>query len=488
MRIQLAHKKAKQFLVGILSQVSALFLRISRAIISYVDFRKFPPRKRTHFFINLSIGVVIVFLFHFLENTRWGENTLDKCFDLFVSWESKKAVQVQNDVQKSPILFVDIDHETYKEWGEPLITPRDKLAKILQILHEGEAKVIVLDILLEGSDFIPDNDRKLLEVLEKIKLDPKNTTKIILPQRIGFEGKLKGNLFDILFNKDHSAGDSRSEALYRATPSLSATSSDNVVRYWNLYEEFQDQEGKREIIWGYPIITVLLAVEGSLQGLDSFQRKLSGKERSNSKDFEVLHLSNGKTIKLPYDKAHLYLQRLRFLLIPEKSSKGYLADKNGGNEGNVFQTVIKYDELEFYKGFFKDRIIIVGNSSPDTGDMYRTPIGEMAGMYILANSIDTILTKEQPSPPPRWLGILIEIVVIILAAYIFLYFTSLLAQIIASLLILTVFGYFSYLYFLKTGVFLNFVFAIVGMSFHEMTKDLEEIVEKRGLIKYDQKK
>jgi hypothetical protein len=474
--------------VETISHISALFLRISRTILSYVDFRKFPARKRTHFFINLSIGIVIVFFLHFLQHTRWGENTLDKFFDLFVSWESKKVVQVQNDVQKAPILFVDIDHETYKEWGEPLITPRDRVAKILQILHEAEAKVIVLDILLEGSDFLPDNDQKLLEVLEKIKLDPKNITKVILPQRIGFEGKLKKNLFDGLIDQYHSLGDSRFPALYRAAPSLSATSSDNVVRYWNLYEEFQSQDGGNEIIWGYPIVTVLLAIEGNLRGLESFQEKLSAKESSQSNDFEVLHLSNGKIIKLPYDKAHLYLQRLRFLLVPEKSTEEYLVEKNVGNEGNLFQTVVRYKELEYYKDFFKDKIVVVGNSSPDTGDMYRTPIGKMAGMYILGNSINTILTKEQPSPPPGWLGIFIEIVVIILAAYIFLYFTSLLAQIIASLLILIVFGYFSYLYFLKTGVFLNFVFAIVGMSFHETTKDLEEIFEKRGLIKYDQKK
>jgi hypothetical protein len=70
----------------------------------------------------------------------------------------------------------------------------------------------------------------------------------------------------------------------------------------------------------------------------------------------------------------------------------------------------------------------------------------------------------------------------------FLYFTSFLAQIIATLVILVILGYCSYLYFLKTGVFLNFVFAVVGMGFHETIKDIEEIIESRGLKKYDQKK
>jgi hypothetical protein len=428
---------------------------------------------------------VIVILLHVLQQTRWGESTLDKFLDRFVSWESRKAMQVQSDVQEAPILFVDIDDETYKEWGEPLITPRDKLAGILQILHEAGAQVIVLDILLEGSDCLSENDEKLLEVLEKIELDTKNTTKVILPQRIGFDGRLKRNLFDVLFDQNHSVGDSRFRALYRAAPSLSATSSDNVVRYWNLYEEFRRQDGKPEIIWGYPIVTVLLAVEGSLHGLESFQEKLSRNESNHAREFEILRLSNGKTIKLPYDRAHLYLQRLRFLLVPAGSGKDYSADKNVANEGNLFQTVVRYRELEYYRHLFKGKVVIVGNSSPDAGDMHRTPIGEMAGMYILANSINTILTKEQPSRPPGWVSILIETVVIILAAYVFLYFTSLLAQIIASLLILIVFGWFSYLYFLETGVFLNFVFAIVGMSFHETTKDLEEIFEKRGLMKYD---
>jgi hypothetical protein len=110
----------------------------------------------------------------------------------------------------------------------------------------------------------------------------------------------------------------------------------------------------------------------------------------------------------------------------------------------------------------------------------------MAGMYVIGNSINTILVQEQPSPPSVLLNIVMEMAVIILGAYVFLYFTSLLAQILASVLILLVFGYFSYLYFLKAGVFLNFVFAIAGMGFHETVADIEEIIEKRGVIKYSQ--
>jgi hypothetical protein len=235
-------------------------------------------------------------------------------------------------------------------------------------------------------------------------------------------------------------------------------------------------------------VAVLLAVEGSLQELDSFEEILKRKEGVHNNGFEVLKLGNGKIIKLPYDKAHLYLQRLRFLLVPESSIKETSIEKDVTTEGNLFQTTVKFEELEYYKEFFKDKIVIVGNSSPDAGDIHRTPIGEMAGMYVLGNSINTILAKEQPSPPPVWLSIVIEIAVIILAAYVFLYFTSLLAQIIVSVLILLVFGYFSYLYFLKAGVFLNFVFAIVGMGFHETIKDMEEIIEKKGVIKYSQKK
>ncbi len=453
-----------------------------------MDFRRFPARKRTHFFVNLAIGLAIVICLHFLQQTRWGESTLDKFMDLFISSESGKAARVQKDIGDSPILFVDIDHETYKNWGEPLITPRDKLANILRILHEGGAKVIVLDILLEGNDCLKENDHKLLDVLRRIQLDEHGPTKIILPQRIGFEGELKKSLFDILFEKGDSPGALKPQKLYRATPVLSATGADNIVRYWNLYERYPGENGRQEIIWGYPIVAVLLAVEGSLQKLDSFGEILEREKSHPRGDHERLRLSTGKIIKLPYEKSHLYLQRLRFLLVPKRSAKEGSAEPDIGAGGNLFQTAIGFEELEYYKESFKDKIVVVGNSSPDVGDIHKTPVGDMAGMYILGNSINTILAKEQPSPPPVWLSIVIEVAVIILAAYLFLYFTSLLAQVIASVLILLLFGYFGYLYFLKTGIFLNFVFAIVGMGFHETTKDIEETIEKRGMIKYDRKK
>jgi hypothetical protein len=449
-----------------------------------LDLRKFPRKKRVHFFVNLAIGLAIVILLHYLQHLRWGERTLDNVFDLFIRSESRKAVRVQNDIQNAPLVFVDIDHETYKQWGEPLITPRDKLARVLQILHQGEARVVVLDILLEGPDCLPDNDRRLLEVLRDIQTDPKGTTKIVVPQRIGVEGDLKKSLFDGLLKEERLPGDSGAQNIYSATPTLSATGSDNIVRYWNLFEDYRGEGGRREIIWGYPIVAVLLAVEGDLKKLAPFEETLRAHDRPHDGKYERLELANGKVIKLPFDRAHLYLQRLRFLLVPARSIKDAYAAESEGSEGNLFQTVIGFNELEYYQGSFKDKIVIVGNSSPDVGDIQRTPVGEMPGMYVIGNSIQTILVKEQPSPPPIWISLMMEMAVIVFAAYVFLYFTSLLAQIIASVPIVLIFGFLSYLYFLRTGVFLNFVFAIVGMGFHETVADIEEIIEQKGVTSY----
>ena len=481
----MTRKGPQRYLPRIFSLLYRIPLRILRSLRGSLDIRKFPSKKRTQFFVNIAIGVAIVILLHFLQHTRWGESTLDNFFDLFIRSESGKAVRVQNDVQNAPLLFVDIDHETYKQWGEPLITPRDRLARILQILHDGEAKVIVLDILLEGQDCSPDNDRALLEVVRRIQLDPKRITKIIVPQRIGMEGDLKKTLIDALPGLEPDSDKADSQNVFRASPTLSATGSDNIVRYWNLYERYLGKDGAEEIIWGYPIVAVLAAVEGDVRKLGAFEERLRKDEGRHRKGHELLKLADGKRIKLPYDKAHLYLQRLRFLLVPDRSNDAS-AEKGDLMGGNLFQTVIKYPELEYYKGSFKDKIVVVGNSSPDVGDIQRTPVGDMAGMYVIGNSINTILAKEQPSPPPVWLSIIMELAVIILAAYVFLYFTSLLAQIIASVLILLVFGYFSYLWFLRTGVFLNFVFAIVGMGFHETVADFEEIIEKKGKTEYRQ--
>ncbi len=45
-----------------------------------------------------------------------------------------------------PFVWLDIDEATYQDWGEPLLTPRDKLQQLLHFAVSGQAAVIIVDI------------------------------------------------------------------------------------------------------------------------------------------------------------------------------------------------------------------------------------------------------------------------------------------------------------------------------------------------------
>jgi hypothetical protein len=78
------------------------------------------------------------------------------------------------------------------------------------------------------------------------------------------------------------------------------------------------------------------------------------------------------------------------------------------------------------------------------------------------------------------LNILIEAVIIVMAAFLFLYLHSFLALVLGSIILILTLGVFSYYYFLHTGVYLNFMFAVLGMSFHRTIENIEDLFKKKG--------
>ena len=45
-----------------------------------------------------------------------------------------------------PFAYIDIDDETSVRWDEPLLTPRDKLARLLQLAIEAGAIAVIVDL------------------------------------------------------------------------------------------------------------------------------------------------------------------------------------------------------------------------------------------------------------------------------------------------------------------------------------------------------
>jgi hypothetical protein len=375
---------------------------------------------------------------------------INRVLDVFIKKEAINSLDNITNIRAQNIVFIDINNETYKSWNEPLITPRDKLAELINAAYRGGAKVIVVDILLEKKDDCnPQNDQKLRNILESIKNERASTT-VILAARLR---KNCGLIMPIFIDGVMEDGISLkiSKGRYEPCPNVRlaipydlATSTDQVLRYWG--SNVGLNKARRIRLLNMASLAAHLAKNNS---------------EVNENDTQV-------------DTETLYRNRIRFFLIPPGIiEKGY--------SGNLGSSLINAGTV---RGIIpcKDKIVIIGNSHDDSGDVYTTPIGEMPGMYVLGNALNTIYLGMQPSPTPMFVNILIETLVIIMAAYVFIYFPALLAQIISSVILILTFGVLSIIYFYYTGTFLNFVFSVAGMGFHRTFSNIEDIFRKKDLI------
>ena len=426
---------------------------------------KFSNKKKIRFFINIAIGCLIAIALHYTERTDRGENAINYGLDLFIRHEAGKAFNEK--YQNEQILFIDIDHKTYRKWQRPLLTPRDEVAKIIEHAYNGRAKVVVLDILLEDKDCCyPDRDEKLKNILEQL-VEDKSSMKIIFATRVDNDGKIRRNIYDNLIDENPD--------FYRGIPAISATSTDLKNRYWVSFKTAKVNNKDYTVLWGIPLLTAALA-EGKTNKLQEIENEIRKRLRSNylvdTRTFKIM--INQKDIFLSSKREDLYSQRIHFLIIP--SGTVFTDD-------NLFENQLVVKDLKLPQGEknrskfyepFKDKIVVVGNSSPDAGDIHLTPLGNMPGMYIIGNSINTIINDLHLSTIPWWLNIIAEVIVVIGAAYIFSIFPSLLAKISVTVIILIVFVPLSWLLFRVCGIYFNFVLPLTCIGLYEMTRSIEE--------------
>ncbi len=422
-------------------------------------FPGFPTAKKKLFYFNIAIGIIFaVLLTLVIDNTQWGEDNLNNIFDSFFI---KREAQImgKRDAPED-IVFIEIDEETYREWGEPIMVPRDAIARAIKTAYRGGAKVIYPDILLEHEN-TTSGDRELRDLLQNISREERDVN-IIFPVRIGYRRDRKPNIFDDLINQE--------ENFYRAVPGVvSSDIYENTIRYWRGYEDYyQNGRDDKEIVWGVPLLASVLA-EGNVKELNSFiDEILAGKDT-----IKKLNLASGKKIKLSTLKEDFFFQRIRFTIFHEDVLPGK-------PEGNLnIKNVININQLKYFendKEVFKDKIVIIGNSSPDTGDIHVTPVGKMVGMYIVGNAINTLISGKQTARASWFLNLLFFLIIILITAYFFTYFHAYLANVLGTLVLSYIFireiGF--YFYF-NHGIFLISIVLVVIIGFYEIIDDIKEV-------------
>lgn len=415
--------------------------------------------RRFYRWVNIVIGLICLTGVFVWERTDWAQFTLNKVFDFAIEKEAENSAELRQSLSAGKdakisdrIVFVEIDDDTYKKWGRPLLTPRDRLAQIIRAANQGGARVIVPDIILDRSDPCnPAADGQLRGVLQEMT-GRRGSAKIIFPTRIGAHGEILPGVFDDLIGKNPD--------FYCATPLVSDSPLDNVQRFWRPYE-IVSRQGKKALLWNVSFLAAALA-EGKEAELSRIQTALQARRTSESLSVQLEH---GAPIGLNPEDDHGYFNRIRFFLIPSDTLAGYPG-------GNLFENHYKADELT--QASFKDKIVIIGNSSPEMGDIHPTPIGRMAGMFVLGNAINTISNGLEPQGPPLFWDFLGKALLVVFTCFLFERKLGFLYGFILFIACLFLQYYFAVMLLADKNYFINLLSALTVVNVVEFFANLIE--------------
>lgn len=456
----------------------------------YLDPRRWEREKRITFFINICVGLAMVGVMFYLSRSQYMEKLLNPAIDKMIKQESTEFVKqyeqcmrsqspgkscaIARDKFSDKIVFIDIDHKSYKEWREPVFIPRSKIAHFLKVAEDNGAKVVVLDVLFENPSFSHQEDNELRNVLEGMTRR-KSPLKMVFPVTLReSNGTIRRNIFQDIIERNPN--------FQLGEPALSFSTSDKVIRYIRYYGVTNPRKDEEQVIWSVPVLAWAL-YNDALHRLKEREPDIIQDRKSNQTRPYPIKLDDGSHIDVA--NSELFSNRIRFALLPpgtiggeeEKCRNRTGTDSNTEEQGgNLFEERILPDQLDPLKNKLRDKIVVIGTSSKDKEAWYPTPIGDMAGFYIIGNAINMMVYNWQINDAPIWVTISLQFLFIVVAAYMFVYFQPKTVRRGTTLLITVVLIPVTYFFYSVYGIFINVIFIFINCVFPMLVMNWKSMV------------
>ena len=428
-------------------------------------------------------------MLHFAHHTAPGRSVLNSMYDFLVMEDYIFATIKSSKENRLPISdkirLVAFDKGTYDaSKNRGYWTPRVLLARSIQHALKLGAQVVVVDFavnravpLLCENDVCIDENKEFLKVMhESASLARKQKAMIILAWS-STSGEVDKNSFqgfqDLLRQEK--------DVITLASAKGFLNPEDNKVRHFSLYEI---DSGKKEVMYSIELMAALF----SLYGVDSARELMNNKKDSllGHDDHISFPRNEEKGISSillcdPGSHGECLAARYHFRLTPRELTTSIFNDRGI----NIKDPLITTPELLLTprvllaqnsdnKKKYKDKIVIIGSTNSDFGDVHATPLGRMSGIYLIANGVNVLLENLQVRAPSSIIVYGIEAVIILGAALFFLHLSQLAATIVMALIILICISPFSLFLFSKYGLFMDFWFPIIGIGLHKIIAESEQ--------------
>lgn len=377
--------------------------------------------------------------------------------DAFMSLFRSQLVQTEG---RTPFAFIDVDEETYARWGEPLLTPRDRLACLINFARTSGARLVLVDFeLIHPSQLdgpTAGDERLRRSLAEGPACGPclagdRPPAPVVLPRAIssGYRhpqtavGRIRPSFLD-------PALEGAPGVFWAGTTFLG--SPDGVVRRWLLWDASCSlgADGARLRVVPSMVLASLALLDadrprtpdgiareiertcargdclhplappagcpvdefagwpvdlGSVEGRILFSFSWAD-GRPSGEDRIAVETAAGRVYE-PFVR-HVRADRIVDLFCTDGggSAEGWSCIK-GGREGDAEPSAHLLD----------GRIVVIGASFADARDSYKTPLGEMPGSMIIINAVHSILAHGVPARTPWWQrAILFAVQAVLLAA------------------------------------------------------------------------
>jgi len=516
--------------IGILSiSISLVLLALwnTRRFFNWI-FRHIPfvkQREYSHRYLsNLLIGLGVFWLLISFQHIPLLMDYEDANLDL--------AMQLQEEIpaidDRLPFLFLDIDDRTHEKWGEPLFTPRHHIKELIDAAVKGGAKLVIVDVdltrqvSLEGLSqeklLLHPYDHELYDFLKGYKTEYCQENKacppIILVRMVrsplsSSSDDEEGEFFKEIWEKSHepfspipipileslpsfldAAVEQSAPYVQWASPLFWKSSYDGAIRRWWLWQAICT-DNQTDIIPSVELLAATMVLsDGPEAAKNSIDKALSGFKPKHCTDSynlpwksspKMLEIVQGLTIT---DGVRGVRQRIMYRLpwrYPVKT-RGTVRDTFNDEAGNEVLTIVPAKPyLGLSEGiktqFAENRIVVIGGSYAQGGDMHATPLlEEMPGGLIIINAIHSLLQNEgELKQLDDWIRWTIVFVLLIFFTWVFSFIHSV-PRVIFVGLVFFLCAIVTSVWLLRWGIWLNFALPLLIVEICEITAKIDDWV------------
>lgn len=406
-------------------------------------------------FWNFTVFLLFAGLLQFAEMSKWGQEALDAGFDYLARKNYEWAVLQNNDKEPvSPLFrFVLFDERTYRQsYTKGYWTPRDIVGQTLLRTVQRGASVVLVDfsfredapIVLEDGVAVDGSAQFIDYLKETAELCRQKKTVVILPVLQGDPAK-NGQLLRILAQYP--------DVFRIASFKAERDSYDQHVRRFKWFEYSRDYS---------PILSAnlmaLFSLEKDPQQEYRYQTEAKAYLVGATPDTALLQPQLAASLQQTRRKIS---SRMIFRILSRAVvSREYKQGSNAlrgivWSPAQIINANAKNPDLT-------GKVVLIGSDFQENGDYHSTVFGDISGSYLLANTVNMVLTGKIPQE-----NIVINLAVMLLIGFIFCFlYASFKPGVVNSVMIvLSIFApAICSIAFNKFGLFIDVWIPLVGVG------------------------